>query len=33
MKDTSYFHLKGGGERSLTLIVIDMLCPWITHLG
>jgi hypothetical protein len=32
MKDTSCFHLKFGG-RFVTLIVIDVFCPYITHLG
>jgi hypothetical protein len=32
LKDTSSFHLKFGGI-SLTLIIIDVFCPWTTHLG
>jgi hypothetical protein len=32
MKDTSCFLFKFGG-RSITLIVIDVFCPKITHLG
>jgi hypothetical protein len=32
LKDTTCFHLKFGG-RSLSLIVIDVFCPWINYLG